>query len=90
MAVSGYRSTIDRLALVQLIRRIFEWSPIFREAVISDPLRTSNGEVAVNVSFDQGPAVVRVVAPSEDEAYTILYELASAMVEIDPKQYTSC
>jgi hypothetical protein len=84
VAVSCYRSSMDRLALVQLIRRTFARSPIFREPVISDPLPCSNGQVTVKVSFDQGPPVFRVVAPSEDEVYTILYELASAMVEIDP------
>jgi hypothetical protein len=48
------------------------------------------GEVTVDVSFDQGPTLFRVVAPSDEEAYAILYELAHAMVEIDSNPRTSC
>jgi hypothetical protein len=85
--ISCRRSSIDRFALVQLIRRIFARSPIFREPVISEPFMGRNGEVAVHLSFDHGPALVRVVAPSEDEAYTVLYEFASTMVEVEANQY---
>lgn len=90
MTVACHRSSIDRLTLVQLIRAIFSRSPLFREPVISESVMGSKGEVAVNVSFDHGPTVFRVVAPSGDEAYSILYELALAMVEIAPNPPTLC
>jgi hypothetical protein len=73
-----------------LIRAIFSRSPLFREPVISESLMGPKGEVTVDVSFDRGPTLFRVVAPSDEEAYAILYELAHAMVEIDSNPRTSC
>jgi hypothetical protein len=49
-----------------------------------------NGEVAVDVNFGYGPRVFRVVAPSEDEAFSILYELAFAMVEMNSNYRALC
>ena len=87
MATSLRRSLTDRLTLMQIIRGIFDRSPVFREACISEPRIGSEGEVIVAVSFDHGPAAFRVVAPSAEEAYAILHELASAMVEIERGRY---
>ncbi|HSB70258.1 MAG TPA: hypothetical protein VLT62_13070 [Candidatus Methylomirabilis sp.] len=83
MAMSLRRSLADRLTLVHIIRGIFDRSPVFREACISEPHIDPGGGVIVDVSFDHGPAAFRVVAPSAEEAYAILHELASAMVEIE-------
>ena len=81
-AMSICRSVTDRLAVVQIIQGIFARSPVFQDALISDPRLGPGGEVIVDVSFDHDPAAFRVVAPSVEEAYAILHQLASAMVEI--------
>jgi len=85
-----HRSSIDRLTLMQLIRGIFSRSPIFREPVISEAMPGCKGEVDLAVSFGHGPTVFRVAAPSADEAYSILHELALVMVETDSKHRTLC
>ena len=82
-AMSTCRSLTDRLTVIQIIRRIFDRSPVFQGAIISEPRLGLGGEVIVDVSFEHGPAAFRVVAPSVQEAYAILHELASAMVEIE-------
>ena len=82
-ATSVCQSLTDRLTVIQVIRGIFARSPVFRDALISGPRLGSEGEVIVDVSFDRDPAAFRVVAPSAEEAYAILHELASAMVEIE-------
>lgn len=82
-AMSFRRALTDRLTLVQVIRRIFSCSPIFRDATISDPYFGPEGEAIVDVSFDQRTTALRVIAPSVEEAYAILHELASAMVEVE-------
>ena len=74
---------IDRLARAHLIRDTFARSPLFRKAAVSEPVLTPGGEVTLNVSFDGGPTVFRVVAGSEGEAYAVLHELALDMVEIE-------
>jgi hypothetical protein len=38
--------------------------------------------VGLDVSFDGGPTLFRVVAGSEDRAYAMLHELARAMVDV--------
>lgn len=81
-AGSGQRMSIDRLTLVEMIRGIFARSPLLRDAAISQPVLGPRGEVTVDVRFDHGPTALRVTAPSHEEAYAILHELASAMVEI--------
>lgn len=82
-SMSTCRSLTDRLTVIQIIRRIFGRSPVFEDAIISEPRLGLGGEVIVDVSFERGPAAFRVVAPSAEEAYAILHELASAMVEIE-------
>lgn len=82
-AMSFHRYLGDRLTVVQMIRRIFAQSPVFRDALISDPRITADGEVIVELSFDHGPPTLRVVAPSAEEAHAILHELASAMVDVE-------
>jgi hypothetical protein len=86
MTIACHRSPIDRLTLVQLIRGIFSRSPTFRESVISEAMPGRKGEVVLVVSFDRGPTLFRVVAPSAGEAYSMLYELAAAMIETDSKR----
>jgi UV-stimulated scaffold protein A len=83
MATSFRHHLADRLTVVQIIRRIFARSPMFRDALISDPRITADGEAILEVSFEHGPPAFRVVAPSAEEAYAILHELASTMVEIE-------
>lgn len=82
-AMSIRRSVMDRLTVVQIIRGIFARSPVFSDALLSDPRVGPEGEVIVDVSFGRGPVAVRVVAPSVEEVYAILHQLASAMVEIE-------
>jgi hypothetical protein len=82
-AMSIRRSLTDRLTVIQIIRRIFERSPVFQDAIVSEPRLGPGGEVIVDVSFERGPAAFRVVAPSPEEAYAILHELATAMVEVE-------
>jgi hypothetical protein len=47
------------------------------------------GEVTVDVRFDHGPTALRVTAPSQEEAYAILHELASALVEIGRSRHVA-
>jgi len=86
-AMSFCRSLTDHLTVLQIIREIFARSPVFQGALISDPQLGLEGQVIVDVSFDGGPAAFRVVAPSEEEAYAILHELASAMVEVERNRH---
>ena len=78
-------ASIDRHAYVRLIREVFARSPLFRQAAVSEPVGIRDGEVALNVSLDDGPTVCRVVAENEDEAYAILHALALAMVELEER-----
>ncbi len=73
----------DRLSVIQAIRAIFARSPAFRHAVISDPLAGRQGQVALDVRFGREPTALRIVAPTADEAYALLHELATSMVESD-------
>jgi hypothetical protein len=72
---------MDRCTAVQNIQDVFARSPVLRDAVISDPLPKRDGAVMIDVSFDRGPAGFRVVATTADEAYALLYELATSTVE---------
>jgi len=78
-----YDVSVERQARLHLIREVFARSPLFREAAVSGPVLTREGEVGLDVSFDGGPAVFRVIAGSEEEVYAALHELALAMVEVD-------
>jgi len=77
--------SIERHARLHLIREVFARSPLFREAAVSGPVLTREGEVGLDVSFDGGPALFRVVAESEDRVYAALHELALAMVDVDQR-----
>lgn len=83
-------ASIDRHIHAHLIRATFAQSALFREAAVSEPFLTPEGEVALNVSFDGGPTVFGVVAGSEIEAYAILHELARAMVDIEQRHGAGC
>ncbi len=76
-------AAIGRCAHAHLIREVFARSPLFREAAISEPVSSREGAWALDVSFNGGPTLFRVVAGSADKAYATLYELALAMVEVD-------
>jgi hypothetical protein len=76
-------ASIDRCAHVHLIREVLARSPLFREAAISETALDHEGALALDVSFNGGPAVFRVVSGSADRAYATLYELALAMVDVD-------
>lgn len=89
-AIAFQQPSIDRLSRVHMIREAFARSPLFQEAAISDPVFSPEGKVSLALSFDRGPAVFRVVAGFEDEAYAILYDLAVAMVEIERSHCMWC
>lgn len=74
---------LDRFAIVEKIRDVFDRSPVFRDAQISDPLPSPDGGVSVSVRFGRAPALFRIVAPSPEKAYAVLYELASSMVQAE-------
>jgi hypothetical protein len=86
VAVSCHRLRNDRRTLVQLIQGVFARSPIFREAVISEPLSGPDGEAIVDVSFGQGRTAFRVIASSEDDVYAILCDLVFAVDEDNPSR----
>jgi hypothetical protein len=88
-AITCRRATIDRLTLVGAIRAVLARSPIFHEASIWPPVTGPRGEVTVDVTFPDGATALRVTAPSDDEAYAILHELASTMVEIEQDRRVS-
>jgi hypothetical protein len=90
MATLTYWSTPDRLNSVEAIREVFAQSSLFREVALSEPAVQRTGEVAVDVSFDCGPTVFRVVGPSEAKVYAVLHELARAMVDVDRRHRTVC
>jgi hypothetical protein len=79
------RPTTECQAVVEAIREVFAKSSLFREARLSEPIVEPTGSVVVDVSFNNGPPVCRVVAPSETQAYATLHELARAMVEVDQR-----
>jgi hypothetical protein len=82
-AASFQASPLDRLTIVQKIRDVFDRSPLFREAQISDPLPRPDGGVSMDVRFGSAPALFCIVAPSPERAYAILYELAVSLVDIE-------
>ncbi len=84
------RPTGERHGVVEAIRDVFAESPLFREVRLSEPVVELTGEVAVDVSFDDGPPVFRVVAPSVSQVYAKLHELACVMVEVDDRQTPVC
>jgi hypothetical protein len=82
-AASFQASPLDRPTVVQKIRDVFARSPVFREAQISDPLPSPDGGVSVHVRFGRTPALFRIVAPSPEKAYAVLYEFASSMIQVE-------
>ncbi len=82
-AISPLRSCLDRPAVIQKIREIFAQSSVLRDAQICDPHSSGGGKVWMDVRFGQGPVLFRVVAPTPEKAYAVLYELASALVEAE-------
>jgi hypothetical protein len=76
-------NSVDTPILVNVIRRIFAESPVFSDALISAPQAGPEGEVIVEIGFGRDAPLLRVNAPTVQEAYTVLHELASAMVDIE-------
>ncbi len=72
---------MDRQAVLWKVRDLFGRTHAFRDAWISDPSRGLEGEVSVEVGFGAGPAQFKVTAPSLEEVYAILYELATALLK---------
>lgn len=70
-------------AILQKIRRTFAQSPVFCEARISNPIVDPEGKVILEVGFGNEPALFRVIATSLARAYTIIYEMAIAMIEAE-------
>jgi len=79
--VARLNPTIDPITLLEAIRGVLARSPIFHKAAICPPVIGTHGEVTVQVTFPAGTPALRVTAPSDQEAYAILHELASAIVE---------
>jgi hypothetical protein len=77
---------LDRFAIAEKVRSVFERSAAFRDARISDPQTSPEGQVSISVAFGRSPALFRVVAPSVEKAYAILYELARGVVEKDVRR----
>jgi hypothetical protein len=74
--------SIDRHARDRLIRDVFARSPRFRKAEVSGPVRARNGAVGLDVRFDSGSILVRVLACSVDRGYALLHALALAAVDV--------
>ena len=81
--VARHGSTTDCIALAEAIRGLLARSPVFHSAAICPPITGTHGEVTVEVTFPAGTTAFRVTAPSDQEAYAILHELASAMVKTE-------
>ena len=75
------QSPLDHAGVQQKILAVFNQSPVFRGAHISALSGDPKGGAGLEVGFGEGPPVFRIVAPSPEKAYAILYELALAMVE---------
>ena len=73
----------DHSALVRSIREIFDRSPLFRDARISEPHAGPEGRVSLEVRFGSGPALFHIVAPCPERAYAILHELAVSLVGVE-------
>jgi hypothetical protein len=69
--------------MIEEIRGLLDRSPVFRGAQISLPQADLGGAVSVAVGFEGGPALFRIVAPSVEKAYAVLYEFARSLVEME-------
>ena len=78
---SSQPTAFDSLDMIEKIRGLLDRSPVFRGAQISLPQTYPGGEVSVAVGFGGGTALFRIVAPSVDKAYAVLYEFARSLVE---------
>lgn len=74
---------VDPTVLATVIRNVFAESPVFSDALISAPQAGPEGEVILEVGFGRDVPLLRVTALTVDEAYAVLHELASAMVDIE-------
>lgn len=77
----------DQSALVRTTREIFDRSPLFRDAHISEPHTRPGGRVSVEVHFGSSPALFRIIAPCAKRAYAILHELAVSLAGVE-RDYT--
>jgi hypothetical protein len=73
--------------MIETIRGLLDRSPVFRGAQISLPQAYLGGEVSVAVGFGGGPALFRIVAPSVEKAYALLYEFARSLVEMEDRRH---
>ncbi len=80
MTQPAERSATDRFTATQGILDMCARSSALRDAVISGPLAGCGGATTIEVDFGRHASVFRVVAPTADEAYALLYELAASMV----------
>ena len=72
----------DQAVLVRSTREIFDRSPLFQDARISELHTGPEGRVSLEVRFGSGPALFHIVAPCAERAYAILYELAVSLVGV--------
>jgi hypothetical protein len=73
--------------MIEKIRGLLNRSPVFRGAQISLPQAYPGGEVSVAVGFGGGRALFRIVAPSVEKVYAILYEFARSLVETEDRRH---
>ncbi len=64
-------------AVPEKIRVALARSPIFRDARISEPASTPSGAVCLDIRFQEGPVVFRVLAPTAERVYSLLDHLVS-------------
>ncbi len=78
--LSRHRPPTDRPTVLQAVHDLHAQSPAFCDAVVSDPFEGPEGAVVLDVKIGQETAL-RVVAPTEDEAYALLRELVESILD---------
>lgn len=73
----------DWLSLRSKIQEIFNRSRVFREVHITGPEADRDGRVSAEVGFGREPAFIRIIAPSAETVWAVLFEVAWGIVEAD-------
>jgi hypothetical protein len=82
-AASANSSAFDTVGMLEKVRSLLDRSRVFRGTQISLSQVDLGGEVRVDVGFGGGPALCRIVAPSLEKAYGVLYEFALSVAETE-------
>ena len=86
-AASPQPTAFDSMGMIEKIQGLLNRSSVFRGAQISLPQTYPGGEVSVAVGFGGGTALFRIVAPSVEKAYAVLYEFAHSLVEMENRRH---